>query len=341
MKQILVFLLAVLLLLGGCGQVAEQSPAPVSPTATPAPTPKPVPAPESTPTLDENGFPLAGVTLEEAARLYLAFLRDEVPEYVGDDYEDWISFRYDIHQVQQILTMRDLTGDGIPELCSDGAGVCYTRTIQNGKIVQLAYTGTYWTILPNGGLFYHRPGGAPSHDDYSYQALSPESRAYEDVYLSIYDMDQDGEFDTYFLNDEEVSQEKWQAVADMYFALRDAEPVEEISFADWFASLEIEAPPPLPLTEEMACRSYLSFVCGREQYAPDGTRWYWHYDHSFKDFSVYDFDGDGFMELFLTENSDDIWTISDYRIVWFGSLAELGKPPEAMNFFDWTKRVSP
>ncbi|MBR5800602.1 MAG: hypothetical protein IKY23_11150 [Lachnospiraceae bacterium] len=83
---------------------------------------------------------------------------------------------------------------------------------------EIVYSGTYSVILENGMIQYHRPGGAPLHDDYMFFVYE-QNEYKEKVSLSRYDENEDGQYDeqdVYFLNDSKVTMGEWNASLQLY-----------------------------------------------------------------------------------------------------------------------------
>ena len=184
----------------------------------------------------------------EAARLYMRFLRSEIPGLLGNDVEEWIgSYALCTDDSEFIrYSVQDLTGDGVPELFDNGPGNhSYVWTIENGRVVRLASIGTWMRLLPIGAIYYYRPG--VGYSQYFYQGISAKSKEYPDVSLREVDTNNDGEMDLFLIDDEEVTKETWDEVASVYFALSAAEPQEDETsyiFSEWIAALEGFEPPP-------------------------------------------------------------------------------------------------
>ena len=268
-KAGLVFLLCAVLLTGCDGSPrrqkiaqppwAVQTPSPYhaefpsplpEPTVTPTPEPTPTDTPE--PAHTAARFPelspvSAPMTPEEAAELYVRFLRNDITTYLNGKpfYHSRLYPDMNVEWAMELYCVQDLTGDGIPDLFVPGPGVTYMWSAQAGEIVWIGDKITYETIRPNGGVFYHRPGGAPIHDDYAYFWLSPESRELPEIGFSIYPSGVFYPYDhaCYYIDGMEVTQEEWEERTAPYFALRDAEPTEEQKaqpFLDWAVDMGVD-----------------------------------------------------------------------------------------------------
>ena len=295
---------------------------------------------------DEWRYPLPTeqLTIERAAELYSRFLEDEIASTDGL----WVSTFYDSEIIKDIFMVRDITGDGIPEIYQSSPGVAGAIwSIENGQVVHVASLGSYLTLLANGGIFYQWSDGVPHHDEYWYMGLSPESKEFPDVDFGIYPADEAlGLKETCFIGGEEVSREEWQAVADIYFALRDMEPDEAqraVSFSEWIASLDVSIEPS-PFSEEKASRIFAQFLTSRTVgYDLDGNTViadYWYSDYDLKgmtQFLVWDFTGDGIPEVYLPVFSRDVWTIRDnHQVVLLGKLDDMDNMPEnPISFLEW------
>ncbi|MBP3520526.1 MAG: hypothetical protein J6J87_04180 [Oscillospiraceae bacterium] len=224
------FLLLLLAFLSGCAGTPQETPMLTETPATEVTlTPEPTPTPEL-------------LTAEQAANIYLEFLMDKMPcsYYEETLYHSELYSDMTPEWALKLYHAKDLTGDGIPELYCSGPGVTNIWTIQDGTVTCLGGKTTYEQILANGGIFYHRPGGVPDNDCYFYSWLSPESREYPEISFAAYDMDSDGEMDSFYIDSAEVTRSEWEARTAPYFALRDAEPTEEqkaLPFLQWAAEL--------------------------------------------------------------------------------------------------------
>ena len=191
--------------------------------------------------------PYSAGSLEEAAWLYVRFLRSEIPGYDKDGYVMWLGdfyFRCVDDNSLNSYSIKDLTGDGIPELFTGRGDEIWT--IENGRVVcLLSHTHSWWTLLPIGAMCYYRPGG--DHAEFFYRSISDKSKQYPDIDLAVTYSSTDDKMDRYMINGEEVSRETWDEVSSIYFALRDAEPEDnenEVVFSDWLKSLDdFELPP--------------------------------------------------------------------------------------------------
>ena len=200
-------------------------------------------------------YPLGSV--EEAAYIYARFLRSEIPGHLNDGSKFWTGDRrpcLDDNAFDNFF-VRDLTGDGVPELCSFGSGYgCYIWTIENGCITYLASLGSWTRLLPIGAIFYHRPGVAGMDHIYHYMGISPESKQYPDISYSAIDTNNDGVLDSFHINGE-VSKEIWDEITSVYFALSTAEPAEDdmpVAFSKWTNMLDnFELPPVASINAEV------------------------------------------------------------------------------------------
>lgn len=296
------FLFLLLALLSGCAAAPQETP---TPTETPAtevtlkPTPEPTPTPEP-------------LTAEQAAEIYIHFLKNEIPCHEGDH-----SLYYsDFSRTEEIpitgFYIRDLTGDGLPELYAPDWKwpSIPVWSIQNGELTAIHSGSSYDTLLANGGIFTYVPGTAQS-DVYAYCWLSPESREYPEISFEAYDMDSDGEMDSFYIDSAEVTRSEWEVRTAPYFALRDAEPTEEqkaLPFLQWAAELGADIADFLDLEPWQAAywdilmcpAAYKEFYV-LENENTEVTKLYC--------FSLYDLDRDGIPELLL---GDTIREYSDY-----------------------------
>lgn len=296
MKRRLGLLLCALLLLSGCRPApAEQSPPPAQ---TLAPMPR-------------------VMTSEEAAKLYTQFLEDKVP----CQSEDRLSYFSDFSRTWWCpllpdLYVRDLTGDGLPELY--GAAEPWSHivvwSIQEGKLAVTESNSSYDRLLANGGIFSYVSGTVQAHV-YSYHWLSPESRELPELQFEAYDTDGTWGDELFFLDGVEVTEEEWKERTAPYFALRDAEPTEEqqaIPFLDWLLSLGLPLPEKASL--EPWQEAYRDILLRPEEYeefyavaehiptAPYKREYISTWDTGPYRFAVCDVNGDGVQELLLRDN---------------------------------------
>lgn len=321
-----ILLLLFLAFLSGCAAAPQGTP---TPTETPTPevtlTPEPTPTPEP-------------LTAEQAAEIYIHFLKNEIPCHEGDH-----SLYYsDFSRTKEIpitgFYIRDLTGDGLPELYAPDWKwpSIPVWSIQNGELTAIHSGSSYDTLLANGGIFTYVPGTAQS-DVYAYCWLSPESREYPEISFAAYDMDSDGEMDTFCIDGTEVAQDEWEERTAPYFALRDAEPTEEqkaLPFLQWAAELGADIADFLDL--EPWQEAYIEILNGydarRAEYSADAQEFY------MERYALYDIDKDGIPELFLihgladdgsaTRGTGDAWFSCDLYTAQNGKFVYLKPNPE-------------
>lgn len=219
MKRTVFPLLLALALLTGCGSAASSENNNIMSSNTIESTP---------PTM----------TPEEAAVLYARFLQDDMTTL--DDasekahYHSQFYSGLDMERAMDIYFVQDLTGDGIPELYNNNPGHQPIWSVKDGQVIIIGGTDTYTKIAPNGGYFFHRPGGAPTHDRYWYKWLSPESKTLPEASFS--DWHPGNEPDYYEFNGEEVTKEEWEILTAPYFALYDQEEGgASLRFREWAA----------------------------------------------------------------------------------------------------------
>lgn len=212
---------------------------------------RPAPAEEEpTPTTEPPDM-----TQRDVAALYVDFLDGRVSCLEKDGSSAWFAdlcWEREGARAEAIqgLTVRDLTGDGLPELCaaphSLNVGGGHIWTAREGRVELLdSLNAFYESLLPNGGIFYHRPGAAPSHDDYAYRWLSPESQDLPECTFSAYDEDEDGAPERFYRDGEEVTEKVWQEQAAPYLALQEIEPAQDqqaVPFMDWLDGLNMQHP---------------------------------------------------------------------------------------------------
>lgn len=194
--------------------------------------------------------PYVSGSVEEAAWLYSRFLQGDIPGYYRSGGAYWLASVYFCGDNSEYsrFNIRDLNDDGIPELYNEGPGpYCDIWTVSNGRIEQMVSLGTGWSVLPNGAIFYYRPGSSGNDINYSYKGISKKSQKYPDISLRASSVGDSREFVEFWIDSEEVSQEKWEETRDVYLVLRDAEPHPDeiaITFVEWAESLEDFALPP-------------------------------------------------------------------------------------------------
>lgn len=318
-------LLLCAVLLVGCRQspAAETEIPPPTPTAVQTPVPLSTPSPAPTPT-----------TPEEAAILYARFLQDDITT-VNDSGEVYYHSQFfsglDMERAMDIYYLRDLTGDSIPELCGR-----YIWAIENNEIISIGGIVTGERMTPNGGIFYHRPGGAPEHHDYHYEWLSPESHELPEMGAQTYDMDNDGILDTFSFwangNHIDGNEEEWNEAMAPYFALLEEEYPPCATLREWAAELGVEFPPP-EMNEAKACRIFTPYVA---------YDWRNHNpDKNINILYVWDFDGDGIPEVYENEEPYLAYGIVGLHVEELGPATELGELPEAPPSFQaWYKQLS-
>ncbi|MCM1496699.1 MAG: hypothetical protein NC089_13000 [Bacteroides sp.] len=106
----------------------------------------------------------------------------------------------------------DVDGDGIDELVIYTVpGTVKIYAARENEISKICWV-PYSILLEDGTIWFHRPGGAPLHDDYQWYRL--EGEEYQEMYtFSRYDGDgyeENGEGDLYLYNHEEIEKEKWE-----------------------------------------------------------------------------------------------------------------------------------
>ena len=193
--------------------------------------------------------PYAAGSVEEAAWLYARFLRSEIPGYHEDGSAQWLGdfyFRCVDDESLDTYSVRDLTGDGIPELFLGRSAEIWT--IENSRVVNLiSYSHSYWTLLPIGAIYYERPGNSHSQTYIRYEGITEKSKQYPDISLAYQESYNDFETDMFWINGVEVSKEKWDETTSVYFAIKNAAPEEDeiaLVFSEWIKSLEdFELPP--------------------------------------------------------------------------------------------------
>lgn len=268
--------------------------------------------------------PSPTVTEEEAALLYARFLQDDLTADILGEKEYHSDFYYglDMERTLELYRVKDLTGDGVPELYNNYPGFSPIWSIKDGRIIRIGGTDTYTKIAPNGGYLYHRPGGGD--DTYWYEWLSPESKALPEASFSDWHS-VDGP-SCYVFNSKEVTQEEWEALTAPYLAL---EGEEDPYFREWAASLEVELPPP-ERNEAKALRIYTNEL--RMPLERDEVDYY--------ALRVWDLDGDGVPELYSVVEPFPVYGIVGLHMEKLGVLADFGgAPKEAVPFASWKKQL--
>lgn len=272
-------------------------------------------------------------TPEEAAVLYARFLQDDVTTYAWGktQYHSYSYYGLNMESALDMYLVEDLTGDGIPELYNNNPGPSNPIwSIKDGRVIMIGRTDTYTKIAPNGGYFYHRPGGAPTHDVYWYEWLSPESKALPEASFS--DWHPGNEPDFYHFNGEEVTREEWEVLTAPYFALYEQERDEEESlcFREWAATLGVELPPP-EMNEAKALRIFDNEL--RMPWERDEIEYY--------NLRVWDFDGDGVPEIYDVIEPFRVYGIVGLHMEELGTLADFGGiPKEAITYSAWKEEIN-
>lgn len=108
----------------------------------------------------------------------------------------------------------DVDGDGMDELVIYTVpGTVKIYAARDNQISKICWV-PYSILLEDGTIWFHRPGGAPPHEDYQWYRLEGEEYQEVDTF-SKYDGDGDGykengEGDIYLYNHEEIGKEKWE-----------------------------------------------------------------------------------------------------------------------------------
>lgn len=315
MKRTALPLFLALALLTGCGPTAFSESGNIMSTGTVEPTPSPM-------------------TPEEAAVLYARFLQDDVTTLDTSGRNCYHSQFYsglDMERAMDIYFVQDLTGDGIPELYNNNPGHQPIWSVKDGQVIIIGGTDTCTKIAPNGGYFYHRPGGGPTHDRYWYQWLSPESKTLPEASFS--DWHPGDEPDYYEFNGEEVTKEEWETLTAPYFALYDqGEAGASLRFREWVDTLDVELPSP-EMNEAKVYRIFTPFVA-----------YDWNYQNPSKDseiLRVWDFDSDGIPEIYEDVEPYLVYGIVGLHVEELGPAADPDKLPETSpSFHEWHQHLS-
>ncbi len=131
--------------------------------------------------------------------------------------------------VKSSIAVYDMNNDGIPELhiLPTAFGGYNIYTYHDGQVV-LWYGGSeYEHPLDNGAILYVRPGGAPTHSDYWYAVLDNDGNVLSRIYFSKYHKSEENgqtesdDYEQFFLEENEVSKEEWEARTREYLSASD------------------------------------------------------------------------------------------------------------------------
>ena len=157
-------------------------------------------------------------TQEDTEKLYKQFMSGEITA-IDENGEEKAFDSYVLDASADdgyTYTFYDMTGDGGVEVIIKKYPEIYFFTEKDGNIYHW-YTDTkaYSTLLNNGALLYERKGAGPTHTDYEYYELDENAKVKFSVTFSQYDQTtaEDGKIypDTYFLNEQEVTKEEYEA----------------------------------------------------------------------------------------------------------------------------------
>jgi|GEM_PF-6623598 len=252
-KRTLAGILCLILILAGCGPAGEAG----------AQAPKAKAAEQ----LGEK-IPAGPVlTVEEAARLYTAFLDSEICGLSGT-YKFWVARKYIGRDPKDMFHVLDVTGDGIPELFINGPGSHEIWSIQEGEIVSVGMTGTHTKLLSNGGLYSHGVGAAAIHYDYRYTWLSPESEVMPEIDFRVYPegFEEDDPTPRYYIGEDKVSAEEYERVTEPYFALFETygidylNPEGVMTFAQWTDFIGVNYRNPAIYGDQISGNTYPYFI---------------------------------------------------------------------------------
>ena len=127
----------------------------------------------------------------------------------------------------------DINYDGVDELVIQTVRGLHIYMYEDNAVREII-DSPYSVLLENGRVLYHRPGGAPMHDDYQIYYFDGDEYQWR-CHLSRYDWNQngyyeeDGEGDKYFYNTEwdpdtetEISKEEWEELMRPYLEQSEA-----------------------------------------------------------------------------------------------------------------------
>lgn len=158
--------------------------------------------------------------LGEGTRLNSLFL-------VGSgEYSDYDHILDGIRE-EGIYGYYDINEDGVDELVTRTVGGMKIFQYQDNRIIEICRMSSYSILLEDGIIWYHRPGGAPMHDDYQWYRLEEAEYRLMDIF-GRYDWDLDGcyaengEGDVYFYNEEEIPKKEWEELIQPYLNTKEA-----------------------------------------------------------------------------------------------------------------------
>jgi hypothetical protein len=249
-RKIVVSAVLVVVLFCGCApKLAEpkQSPTAAEPPAA-AQTVEPIDYGDNKYAADSYSINTYNAEYPDALRAFYEFLTGERTVANGDDAE--YALKYYRREGEPARNLRvpmrliDINGDGQPELCFQCIPL-YFFYYENGEI-NSAGTGWFATVLSNGAIFEHRHGAAPLHQNYAYTTYDIDWNILKDDHFSKFDMDEDGEYDTYYFNhdtyfqenDTEVTRAEFYALTWQYFDAVELSGGENYANYNWITAAE-------------------------------------------------------------------------------------------------------
>lgn len=177
--------------------------------------------PSSAP-VDNYGTENTAVNSKTALSAYSEFMQGELSVKYGDEVL-WIEDIVGYYK----YTIFDINGDKNPELLISNQGAFYYIFAFWSDELHVIWTDRFWSgysrILCNGAILHIRPGGAPKHNTYHYVVLDSYGEEIQHITFEEYDFDEDGGFDFFLYELEEVPKEEWIKMTEPYLSIGEAE----------------------------------------------------------------------------------------------------------------------
>ena len=158
--------------------------------------------------------------------LYKQFIAGEVASKDKDgNQKSFLDYwETDLEYLDYRYTFIDMTDDGVAELCVQQIPYMHFFTISKGEIRHW-YTedSMYSNLLNNGAFLFERHGAAPTHINYEYYELDKNAQEKFQIEFSWWDGKtvEEGKVypDTYFIGEEEVSEEEYKSKTKKYLEI--------------------------------------------------------------------------------------------------------------------------
>ena len=157
---------------------------------------------------------------EEEYKLYMGFLGGEITAGGMSIDEIIIPTGEPERRYFTEYTFFDSDQDGFQELHVRSARYYYIIDCEKDRLSTWKFLDPRTELLNNGDFLYHRPGGAPLHDDYEYIKVNKAGETIWSIWFDCYDDNIDGQYDErdkyYGEKGEEISYEEWLELKQKY-----------------------------------------------------------------------------------------------------------------------------